>query len=152
MLAKKKKVLIREYNIIYELVDEIKDLARKKNALILAHNYQLPEVQDVADMSGDSLELARMAAGTDAELLIFDEPTRGVDVGAKVEIYRLMNDLVRKGVAVLMISSELPEVLGMCDRILVMHEGRLAGELSRAEATQERIMHLATGEALANAH
>jgi ribose transport system ATP-binding protein len=60
-----------------------------------------------------------------------------------------MNELVRKGVCILMISSELPEVLGMCDRILVMHEGRIAGELSRAEATQERVMRLATGESLA---
>ena len=87
---------------------------------------------------------------TKSRVLIFDEPTRGIDVGAKVEIYRLMNELVRRGVAVLMISSELPEVLGMCDRILVMHEGRLAGELSRVEATQERVMRLATGETLAH--
>jgi ribose transport system ATP-binding protein len=60
-----------------------------------------------------------------------------------------MNELVRQGVAVVMISSELPEILGMCDRVLVMHEGRLRGELSREEATQEKIMRLATGEALA---
>jgi ribose transport system ATP-binding protein len=82
-------------------------------------------------------------------VLIFDEPTRGIDVGAKVEIYKLMNELARKGVSILMISSELPEVLGMCDRVLVMHEGRLAGELARKDATQERIMQLATGTALA---
>ena len=82
---------------------------------------------------------------TNAGILMFDEPTRGVDVGAKTEIFRLMNALLERGAAVLMVSSELPEVLGMCDRILVMHEGRLAGELSRAEATQERIMQLATG-------
>lgn len=88
---------------------------------------------------------------TKCKVLIFDEPTRGIDVGAKVEIYRLMNDLVRQGVAVLMISSELPEVLGMCDRILVMHEGHLAGELSREEATQERIMAMATGSTVAAA-
>ena len=86
---------------------------------------------------------------TGCRVLIFDEPTRGIDVGAKVEIYKLMNELVRNGVCILMISSELPEVLGMCDRILVMHEGRLAGELTRAEADQERIMRLATGETLA---
>jgi ribose transport system ATP-binding protein len=77
--------------------------------------------------------------------LIFDEPTRGIDVGAKAEIFKLMNALVSRGVAVLMISSELPEVLGMCDRILVMHEGRMAGELKRDEATQEKVMRLATG-------
>ncbi|MCP4642230.1 MAG: sugar ABC transporter ATP-binding protein [bacterium] len=88
---------------------------------------------------------------TESRFLIFDEPTRGIDVGAKVEIYKLMNELVRKGVCILMISSELPEVLGMCDRVLVMHEGHLAGELSRDEATQEGIMHLATGETLAHA-
>ena len=78
-------------------------------------------------------------------LLILDEPTRGVDVGAKVEIYRLMIELAREGMAILMISSELPEVLGMSDRILVMHEGRVADCLNREEANQERVMHLATG-------
>ncbi|MCX5757177.1 MAG: sugar ABC transporter ATP-binding protein, partial [Candidatus Hydrogenedentes bacterium] len=88
---------------------------------------------------------------TQSKILIFDEPTRGIDVGAKVEIYKLMNELARRGACVLMISSELPEVLGMCDRVLVMHEGRLAGELSRADATQERIMQLATGAELAAA-
>ena len=87
---------------------------------------------------------------TQSRILIFDEPTRGIDVGAKVEIYKLMNELARKGVSILMISSELPEVIGMCDRVLVMHEGRLAGELAREDLTQERIMRLATGEALAN--
>ena len=84
---------------------------------------------------------------TQSRVLIFDEPTRGIDVGAKVSIYELMNDLVARGAAILMISSELPEVLGMCDRTLVMHEGRLAGELSRADATQESVMRLATGQA-----
>ena len=83
---------------------------------------------------------------TQSRVLIFDEPTRGIDVGAKVSIYELMNSLVARGAAILMISSELPEVLGMCDRILVMHEGRLAGELSHAEAAQESVMRLATGQ------
>jgi len=82
---------------------------------------------------------------TNSKILIFDEPTRGIDVGAKAEIFKLMNKLLEQGVAILMISSELPEVLGMCDRILVMHEGKLAGELTREEATQEKIMQLATG-------
>ncbi|MEW9668162.1 xylose ABC transporter ATP-binding protein [Ammoniphilus sp. 3BR4] len=79
------------------------------------------------------------------KVLILDEPTRGIDVGAKYEIYNLMNQLVEKGVAIIMISSELPEVLGMSDRILVMHEGRFVKELSHEEATQENIMFAATG-------
>lgn len=76
----------------------------------------------------------------DSELLFLDEPTRGIDVGAKVEIYKLINDLVKKGKTIVMISSEMPELLGMCDRIVVMHEGRKMGELSREEASQEKIM------------
>ena len=82
----------------------------------------------------------------DTDILIFDEPTRGIDVGAKLEIYELMNRLVAKGKSIIMISSELPEVLGMCDRILVMRSGRITGELSANEATQEKIMQYATLE------
>lgn len=80
------------------------------------------------------------------QVVIFDEPTRGVDVGARVEIYHLMNELAAEGKAILMISSDLPEVLGMADRILVMHEGRLTGEITDARhATQDQIMRLAIG-------
>jgi ribose transport system ATP-binding protein len=106
--------------------------------------------QTVQNLSGGNQQKVVLAKWlfTQSKVLIFDEPTRGIDVGAKVEIYRLINALVRKGVAVLIISSELPEILGMCDRILVMHEGRLAGELTRNDATQEAIMRLATGETL----
>ena len=78
----------------------------------------------------------------DSDIIILDEPTRGIDVGAKSEIYNLIVSLVAQGKSVLMISSELPEVIGMSDRVLVIHEGRLAGELARGEATQERIMSL----------
>ena len=83
---------------------------------------------------------------TDPKVLIVDEPTRGIDVGTKAEVHRLMSELAGQGVAVLMISSELPEVLGMADRVLVMHEGRLTGELSRAEADEENVIRLATGQ------
>lgn len=83
--------------------------------------------------------------GIKPKLLILDEPTRGVDIGAKKEIYEIMNELTNEGVTILMISSELPEILGMSDRILVMHEGKLVTELTRQEATQETIMHAATG-------
>ncbi|MDO8541795.1 MAG: sugar ABC transporter ATP-binding protein [Opitutaceae bacterium] len=82
---------------------------------------------------------------TEAEIFIFDEPTRGIDVGAKVEIYQLMNQLVARGAAVLMISSELPEILGMSDRILVMRAGRIAGEFNAADATPEKILAAALG-------
>lgn len=82
---------------------------------------------------------------TNPKVLILDEPTRGIDVGAKYEIYKLINELVEDGVAVVMISSELPEVMGMSDRILIMAEGRIVGEVSREEATQEEIMAYATG-------
>ncbi|GLF83718.1 sugar ABC transporter ATP-binding protein [Bacillus safensis] len=83
--------------------------------------------------------------GIQPKVLILDEPTRGVDVGAKREIYQLMNELTDRGVAILMVSSELPEILGMSDRVLVIHEGTISGELEKTEATQERIMTLATG-------
>ena len=82
-------------------------------------------------------------------LLLLDEPTRGIDVGAKQEIYRLMEDLARQGIAILFASSEMEEILGMSDRALVMHEGRIAGELSRSELSEEAVMHLATGAAQA---
>jgi ribose transport system ATP-binding protein len=80
-----------------------------------------------------------------ADILIFDEPTRGIDVGAKVEIYQLLNQLTAAGVAIIMISSELPEILGMSDRIIVMHQGRVGGEFTAEEATQESILNCALG-------
>ena len=82
---------------------------------------------------------------TEANIFIFDEPTRGIDVGAKVEVYNVMNELVLNGAAVIMISSELPEILGMSDRIVVMHEGVITKELKREDATQENIMLAAAG-------
>ena len=82
---------------------------------------------------------------TDPDILILDEPTRGIDVGAKVEIHRLMNKLVEQGVTVIMISSELPEVLGMSDRVMVMCEGEAVATLDRTEETKERVMEYASG-------
>jgi ribose transport system ATP-binding protein len=78
-------------------------------------------------------------------VLLFDEPTRGIDVGSKVEIYRLINRLAAEGKAILMISSELPEILGMSDRILVMCRGRLAGEFAAGSASQETLLQCALG-------
>ena len=98
--------------------------------------------QNVGNLSGGNQQKVLLAKWmfADPDVLILDEPTRGIDVGAKYEIYCIINDLVAAGKSVIMISSELPEVLGMSDRIYVMNEGRIAGELSREEATQESIM------------
>jgi inositol transport system ATP-binding protein len=79
----------------------------------------------------------------DPDILILDEPTRGIDVGAKFEIYKLMTSLVKEGKSIVMVSSELPELIGMCDRIYVMSEGRISGELKRSEFSQEKIMRYA---------
>jgi len=81
---------------------------------------------------------------TDADVLILDEPTRGIDVGAKYEIYTLINQMADQGKAILVISSELPELLGICDRIYAMSAGRITGEVPRAEATPERLMQFMT--------
>ncbi len=86
---------------------------------------------------------------TGPKVLIIDEPTRGIDVGAKAEVYGALSELVQEGMAVLMISSELPEVLGMADRVLVMHEGRISADISRADASEERIMSAALGQSAA---
>ena len=80
-------------------------------------------------------------------MLVCDEPTRGVDVGGRYEIYELLERLARRGVAVLMISSDMQEVLGMADRIVVMHEGRVTGEVAASGATQERLLEMAMGHA-----
>lgn len=101
----------------------------------------------VSSLSGGNQQKVVLAKwiGIGPQVLILDEPTRGVDVGAKREIYLLMNELAAKGVAIIMISSDLPEVLRVSDRIMVVREGTIAGELSKEEATQEKIMNLATG-------
>ena len=98
--------------------------------------------QNVGNLSGGNQQKVLLAKWmfADPDVLILDEPTRGIDVGAKYEIYCIINQLVAEGKSVVMISSELPEVLGMCDRIYVMNEGRMVGELSREEASQEVIM------------
>lgn len=106
-------------------------------------------VQRVRNLSGGNQQKVVIAKWLTLEpkVLILDEPTRGIDVGAKAEIYRLMNQLTERGVSILMISSELPEVLGVSDRVLVMREGRLAGEFDPRTATQDDIMGAATGAA-----
>ena len=105
-------------------------------------NLQYLRNRSVANLSGGQRQAVCIASvlAMEPDILIMDEPTRGIDVGAKAEIYELMNELAEEGMAIIMISSELPEVLGMSDRIYVMNEGRIVGELSHEEATQEVIM------------
>jgi putative multiple sugar transport system ATP-binding protein len=100
--------------------------------------------QKVINLSGGNQQKVVLSKWlfTDPQVLILDEPTRGIDVGAKFEIYNIMNDLAAQGRGIVMISSEMPELLGMCDRIYVMNEGQMVGELTQAEASQERIMAL----------
>ncbi len=122
-----------------------KDIA---NDLISALDIKTPscehEVQNLSGGNQQKVVLSKWLAAA-PQVIIFDEPTRGIDVGAKAEIHRLMRELANKGTGILMISSELPEILGMSDRILVMCEGRLTGSFSADEATEERIMQAATG-------
>jgi ribose transport system ATP-binding protein len=125
----------REYEVVRKQVQEM--------------NIRTPSLeQEVGYLSGGNQQ--KVALGkwlcSEPKLIIMDEPTRGIDVGAKAEIYQLMRDLANKGTGIIMISSELPEIIGMSDRILVMSRGEIAGQLSRKEASEERILALAIGE------
>lgn len=104
--------------------------------------------QPVKTLSGGNQQkvvIARILA-TECDILIFDEPTRGIDVGAKQEIYALMASLSDQGKSIIMISSEMPELIGMSDRMLVMNNGKIVGELKKEEFTQERILEMASAE------
>ncbi len=110
-------------------------------------NIKAPTIeQKVRNLSGGNQQKVSIAKWlfTKPRILILDEPTRGIDVGAKYEIYTIINKLVDEGLSIVLISSELPEILGMCDRIYVMNEGNIVGQLTNEEATQEKIMELAT--------
>ena len=126
------------FNILNDFADKMaKKLGVKTSSLDL----------EAGALSGGNQQKVVIATwvGRHPEVIIMDEPTRGIDVGAKRDIYELMNELTASGVSIIMVSSELPEVLGMSDRIVVVHEGRIAGELLHDEADQEKIMTLATG-------
>jgi putative multiple sugar transport system ATP-binding protein len=119
----------KEYNIAVDYKERLKT--------------KCPSVeQNVGNLSGGNQQKVLLAKWlfADPDILILDEPTRGIDVGAKYEIYCIINDMVREGKTVIMISSELPEVLGMSDRIYIMNEAKIVGEMPAAEATQENIM------------
>lgn len=137
-----------EYSDRYGNVDS-KRCQKTSEEQVKALRIKTPHLEQAAlNLSGGNQQKIIIARWVckDTDILIFDEPTRGIDVGAKLEIYELINRLVAKGKSIIMISSELPEVLGMCDRILVMRNGRITGELASDDATQEKIMQYATLE------
>ena len=122
---------------------------KMSNAYKETMNIKAPNIEQiVGNLSGGNQQKVSLAKWLFARpnILILDEPTRGIDVGAKYEIYLFMNNLVKQGMSIIMISSELPEILGMSDRIYVVAEGRITGELPIEEATQEKIMEMATKE------
>ncbi|MDQ0247002.1 ribose transport system ATP-binding protein [Bacillus fengqiuensis] len=139
MLQKYQKSGVLNWKVIHQdAEDYIKKLGIKVSS---------PE-QKVLNLSGGNQQKVVLAKWLliQPKILLLDEPTRGVDIGAKAEIYKIIDELAKAGMAILMISSELPEILSVSDRVLVMHEGKIRADLSRDEASQEKIMYYATGE------
>ncbi len=111
-------------------------------------NIKTPSVfQQVENLSGGNQQKVVLAKWllSECKVLILDEPTRGIDVGAKIEVYNLINEMAKSGKAIIVITSEIPELLGICDRIMVMARGKVSGSLTREEANQENVMTLAVG-------
>ena len=144
-------------NLTFPILDKIKKWVFIKNeeersisnTCVQQFNISTPSInQEVQYLSGGNQQKVILAKWTNANpsLIIMDEPTRGIDVGAKAEIYNLMRMLAKRGTAIIMISSELPEIIGMSDRIVVMHDGRIAGTCDPSDATEESILMLATGQ------
>ena len=126
-------------------LDEKKERSTSKDLAERVDTKAVTVFDKASSLSGGNQQkvVVAKALGSDFKVLILDEPTKGVDVGAKAAIYEIMGELAQQGYAIIMISSEMPEILGMCDRIVVMCEGRVTGELQREEATQEKILALA---------
>jgi ABC-type sugar transport system ATPase subunit len=128
------------------------NLAREKKIaddLKASLDIKTPSIMQLTrNLSGGNQQKVVLAKwlAADCDVLIFDEPTRGIDVGARYEIYKLMNELCARGKAIIMISSDMEELLGMSDRIIVLCEGRQMGELQRHEFSQEKVLRLASGQ------
>ena len=140
-------------SVVHKFINML-HVSRKKEEEIVNNGVSSLDVktpsihQVVGNLSGGNQQKVVIAKWLAAEpkLLIMDEPTRGVDVGAKAEIYKIMNELVQQGIGIVMISSEMPETVNMCDRMYVMSEGKIRGELDKSEFTQEAILNLAMVE------
>jgi ribose transport system ATP-binding protein len=131
----------------YHVINKGKEKSLAANAINELKIRCFHQTQECGKLSGGNQQKVVFAKWvyTNPRILILDEPTRGVDVGAKKEIYNIINELAAKGVAIIMVSSELPEILGMSDRIMIIREGTVRGVLNKEEANQEKIMTLATG-------
>lgn len=145
----KKNITLPVLNRISGLFRIINNIFQKEiaNNYIRSLSIQTPNLEKtVSALSGGNQQKVVLAKwlSTKPKLLILDEPTRGIDIGAKAEVHKVMKELAEKGMGILMISSEMPEILGMSDRILVMCQGRITGEVARAQASEEKIMTLAT--------
>ena len=124
----------KEINTVDHLVNDLK--------------IKLGNIEDnVSTLSGGNQQKVALSKwlASDCKVLIFDEPTRGIDVGAKVEIYKIINQLAENGVAIIMISSEMPEIIGMSDRVIIMREGQIMGELSKNEICEENLIKYSMG-------
>jgi ABC-type sugar transport system ATPase subunit len=127
---------------------EERDLARQSLQQLNIRAYSIEQVVNKLSGGNQQKVVVGKWLASKPRVLIMDEPTRGIDVGAKAEIHRMMSELAQKGMAIIMISSELPEIMGMSDRIIVMRDGHLVAEFSRAEATQENVGAAMMGQSI----
>ena len=138
---------LRRYTMHLDFLNRLR-IDRFVQQQINTYNIQTSSIyKKVLNLSGGNQQkcLVAMWMGIDPQVIIFDEPTRGVDVGARAEIYRKLREFAASGVGIILISSDLPELIGMCDRVLVMHKGRIAGEVQRADFSEESILSYAAG-------
>jgi ribose transport system ATP-binding protein len=150
-LSLKQNISLTDYKRITDHLGFINAKKENNNIIELIRKLTIRadnEDQEVAKLSGGNQQKVSLAKwlNRDCKILIIDEPTRGVDVGAKVEIYNLINELSKRKVAIIMISSETSELIGICDRIVVMHKGEIRGELAKKEYSEEEILRLSIGE------
>ena len=162
--VRSKDGIVKEFSVAENLVLDLHDQPPYANGLSMSPaavrdnaEYRVQEFDirttgidlPAGSLSGGNQQKVVLAKwlSTEPKVLIVDEPTRGIDVATKAEVHRLMSQLAAQGVAILAVSSELPEVLGMADRVLVMREGRIAADIPRAEATEESIIRAGTAEA-----
>ena len=149
-LSIKQNISLSDLNSVTNPLGFIKEKKEKNNALELIRKLSIKarnENAQVYTLSGGNQQKVVLAKWINrkCKVMIIDEPTRGVDIGAKVEIYHLINELSRKGVAIVVISSDSSELLGICDRILVMRKGRIVGEIERKDYSEEEILRISIG-------